>query len=85
MDKHIPERMCVGCRKMKPKRELIKIVLNEKSPEIDEKQKKFGRGAYLCKSLECIEAARKKKALSRQFKTAVSEDFYESVKEILHG
>ena len=76
--------MCVGCRKMKPKRDLIKIILNDGTPEIDEKQKKFGRGAYFCKSPECVEKAKKKKALSRQFKTTVSEDFYESVKEFLH-
>lgn len=85
MAKHIPERMCVGCRKMKPKPDLIKVVLNNGIVEADFKSNKFGRGAYFCRNIECIEAAKKKKALSRQFKTAVPESFYESVKEFLHG
>ena len=53
--KKIPMRMCVGCREMKPKRELIRVV---RSPEgevsMDPVGKKPGRGAYVCRNPECL-------------------------------
>ncbi len=45
----IPQRMCVGCREMKNKRDLIRVVRTpEGNIEIDPTGKKSGRGAYLC-------------------------------------
>ena len=79
---HTPMRMCIACREMKPKSELIKIVKNKECIELDSCQKKFGRGAYICKSTECIENAKKRKALSRHFKTCVEDSIYD---EILTG
>ena len=79
---HTPMRMCIACRQMKPKGELIKFVKNENDIELDHFQKKFGRGAYVCKSTECIEIAKKRKALSRHFKTNVEDGIYD---EILAG
>ena len=68
MPKKIPMRQCLGCREMKPKRELIRAV---RSPEgevsIDITGKKPGRGAYLCQDKECLKRAVKSKALSRSF------------------
>ena len=68
MPKKIPMRQCLGCREMKPKRELIRVV---KSPEdeisLDFKGKKPGRGAYVCHDPECLKRAIKSKALSRAF------------------
>ena len=56
--KKIPLRMCTGCMEMKPKKELIRVV---KSPEgevsVDLTGKKSGRGAYICKNIECLEKA----------------------------
>ena len=55
MPKKIPMRQCLGCREMKPKKELIRVV---KSPEgevsLDFKGKKPGRGAYVCPQAECL-------------------------------
>lgn len=82
---HIPQRMCIGCRKMMPKNELIKVVLKDGNVQVDPEGKKQGRGAYFCRDLKCIEAARKKKALSRQFKTNVPEEVYTEVKGCLDG
>lgn len=65
--KKIPLRMCVGCREMKPKRELIRVV---RSPEgevsIDPVGKKPGRGAYVCRQEACLKRAIKQKQLERQ-------------------
>ena len=78
---HIPERMCVACRKMKPKAELIRIVKNGDTVLIDGSGKKNGRGAYICKNEECIKTAKTRRALSKHFKTAVSDSLYEDAAE----
>jgi predicted RNA-binding protein YlxR (DUF448 family) len=80
MPKKIPLRQCLGCREMKPKRELIRVV---KSPEgevsLDFKGKKPGRGAYLCPNGECLKRIRKSKALERAFSTQMPEGVYEAL------
>ena len=80
--KKIPLRMCTGCMEMKPKKELIRIV---KTPEgevcVDLTGKKSGRGAYICKCIECLEKSFKEKRLSRNLDTPISEEIYEKLKE----
>lgn len=75
--KKTPMRMCTGCREMKPKRELIRIV---KTPEgeikLDTVGKVNGRGAYICKCAECLKKAQKSNALSRAFECQVSDEVY---------
>ncbi len=85
MAKHIPMRMCVGCRQMHPKDDLIKVTLKNNEIEIDFKKKNEGRGAYFCKSIECIGLAKKKKALSKHFKMPVSEEIYDKAMEYIDG
>ena len=62
----IPQRQCVGCREMKDKKSLLRVV---NSPEgevsLDFGGKKPGRGAYVCHSVECLKKARKSRALGR--------------------
>ena len=69
-----PLRMCLGCREMKPKTDLIRVV---KSPEnevsIDPTGKKNGRGAYICLDPNCFKRIVKSNALSRTFKTQIPE------------
>ena len=68
-------RMCVGCREMKEKRELIRIV---RTPEgetlIDPGGKKSGRGAYVCRNPECLKRAIKQKQLERQLQVSLTEE-----------
>ena len=68
MPKKIPMRQCVGCREMKEKKSLIRVV---KSPEgqvsLDFKGKLPGRGAYVCPNPECLKRARKSRGLERAF------------------
>jgi len=77
MPKKIPMRQCLGCREMKPKKELIRVV---RSPEgelsIDFKGKKPGRGAYVCRDTACLARAKKSRAIERAFETEVSEEMY---------
>lgn len=80
--KKIPLRMCTGCMEMKPKKELIRVV---KSPEgdvsVDLTGKKSGRGAYVCRDIECLEKAFKAKRLSRNLDIPISEEVFNSLKE----
>ena len=82
----IPQRMCIGCRQMIPKSELIRVV---KAPDgtisIDEKGKAPGRGAYLCHNVECLEKAHKAKLLERNLEAQISDEVFESLKERING
>ena len=78
--KKIPKRMCVGCREMKPKKELIRVV---KSPEgalsLDFRGKAPGRGAYLCPDPACLKRAMKSKALERGFEIPIPQEIYDGL------
>lgn len=80
--KKIPLRQCLGCREMKPKRELIRVV---RSPEgmisLDFRGKANGRGAYLCPDPECLKKAMKSRALERAFGSAVPAEIYDRLRE----
>ena len=78
--KKIPMRQCVGCREMKPKKELIRVV---RSPEgaisLDFRGKAPGRGAYLCPDAACLKRAVKSKALNRAFETEIPQEIYDDL------
>ncbi len=77
MSKKIPMRQCVGCREMKPKKELIRIIRTaEEQILVDATGKKNGRGAYICPKRECLEKAVKGKGLERSLKAAVPPEIY---------
>ena len=75
--KKTPMRQCIGCREIKAKKELIRVV---RSPEgeisVDFKGKKSGRGAYVCPDAACLKKAEKSKALERAFETAIPAEVY---------
>lgn len=78
--KKVPMRMCTGCREMKPKRDLIRIVrVSESDIRLDTTGKLNGRGAYICKNKECFCKVRKTNALSRAFETKVTDELYSSL------
>ena len=86
MPNKIPMRQCLGCREMKPKKELVRVV---RSPEgvisLDLKGKAPGRGAYICPDKACLERARKSKALSRAFDQSVPDEVYAALAENLEA
>lgn len=84
--KKIPMRMCTGCREMKPKKELIRVVKTaEKEIKIDLIGKLNGRGAYICKNKDCLQKAHKSNALSRAFEMNVSAEVYEGLETELEN
>ncbi len=73
--KKIPMRMCVGCREMKPKKELIRVVrAPDGSVSMDPVGKKPGRGAYVCRNAACLQRAIKQRQLERQLEVQLSEE-----------
>ena len=80
MPKKIPMRQCVGCREMKEKKSLIRVV---KSPEgevsLDFKGKLPGRGAYVCPEPGCLKKARKSRALERAFSVPLPPEVWEGL------
>ncbi len=82
--KKVPLRKCTGCQQMKEKKELIRVVrTDEDQYYIDLTGKMSGRGAYICKSIECFEKAFKSKGLERSFKATIPKDIYEKLKSEL--
>ena len=82
--KKIPMRLCIGCGEMNPKKDLIRVLKDaEGTIQLDFTGKKSGRGAYLCKSMECFAAAQKGHRLERSFGCRVSEEIYEEMKHAL--
>lgn len=81
--KKVPMRMCVGCREMKPKRELIRVVRTETGAEVDKTSKAPGRGAYLCLNEACLKRAVKTHALERALESKIDESVYERLHEQL--
>ena len=86
MPKKIPMRQCLGCREMKPKKELIRVVRPpEDAPNaaihLDFRGKDNGRGAYVCRNPACLKRAVKSRALERAFGTAIPEEVYAALTE----
>ena len=82
MLRKVPMRQCVGCREMKPKNELIRVV---RSPEgtvsLDLKGKLPGRGAYVCPDPECLKRARKSRALERAFSAPLPDEVWQTLED----
>lgn len=83
-NKKIPMRMCVGCREMKPKRELIRVVRSQDGRvQLDLTSKAPGRGAYICPNNMCFEKAIKTHALERALQQKMDDDVLSKLKEEL--
>ena len=78
----VPMRMCVGCREMRPKKELIRVVHSpEGEVSVDLTGRKPGRGAYLCPREECLNRALRQKQLERAFSAPLSEETQEGLRQ----
>ena len=80
MPKSIPQRMCTGCHEHRAKNELVRVV---RSPEgevsLDLIGRNNGRGAYICRSAECLKKARKQRALERALQQPISDELFEQM------
>ncbi len=78
-NKHIPFRMCCGCRNMFEKSRLIRVILKDNELLVDDERKELCRGIYLCKDKECILLAQKRKVFSNMLKAKVPDEFFEEL------
>lgn len=78
--KKIPQRKCVGCGEHRNKSDLWRVV---KAPDgtvsLDKTSKASGRGAYICKSIKCLKAARKARRLESNLETAIPNEIYDAI------
>lgn len=78
----IPMRQCIGCREMKSKKEMMRVL---RTPEgeilLDTTGRKNGRGAYLCRSMECLNKAVKNQGIQRSLKTEIPKEVYDNLKK----
>ena len=80
--KKVPMRQCTGCREMRSKREMIRVIKTaENEICIDATGRKNGRGAYICPNMECLKLAMKNRGLERSLKTAIPESVYRQLEE----
>ena len=84
-DKKIPMRMCVACREMKPKKDLIRVVKTADGIRLDKTGKLAGRGAYVCTNEDCIKKLSKQKIINKAFSMDVSPDVYKAIEEDFFG
>ena len=80
--KKIPMRMCIACREMKPKKEMLRVIRNAQGEVfIDVKGKAAGRGAYLCDQEACVSKLCRQKLLNRTFSADIPAEIYERIRE----
>ena len=91
--KRVPLRMCTGCGEMKPKRELVRVVKGPDQKDadgnviqagevsLDLSGRKPGRGAYVCRNVDCLRAARKARRFEKAFSCKIPEEVYDRMEE----
>ena len=86
MEKKVPLRKCLGCDEMIGKKGLLRIVRSKEGEiSLDLTGKKSGRGAYICKDLQCFEKARKRKAFERSLKCKIPDEVYDRLRAEIEG
>ncbi len=82
MAKKIPLRQCIGCGEMKGKKDMLRVLKTAEDVIcLDATGKKNGRGAYICRSRECLLKARKNKGLERSFKMSIPNEVYDTLEK----
>jgi predicted RNA-binding protein YlxR (DUF448 family) len=83
-EKHIPERTCVACGKVRPQRDMVRLVCTaEHKVEVDTKGKQQGRGAYICRLSECWQSGLKSNKLERALRTSLLPEYREKLAQDL--
>ena len=78
-----PQRMCMTCRKKDEKEKLFRVVRTTTGIMVDTDFRIQGRGAYVCRTRECVENARRRKAFERSFSASVDGSVYDELEALL--
>jgi uncharacterized protein len=68
MRRATPQRTCVGCRRVRPKAALVRLVRQAAGAVVRDPVGP-GRGAYVCEDTACMERAVKGGRLAQAFRT----------------
>lgn len=76
-------RRCTGCGTSKPKKELLRIVRSdETSVSFDPGGRSNGRGAYICKDIDCLNKALKTRRLERSLEVTLGDELINELKKM---
>lgn len=82
----VPTRMCVACKQMKPKRELIRVVrVADGAVRVDPTSKIAGRGAYVCPTEQCAEAGVREGRLQHALEVPIPEEVHAELRRVIAG
>ncbi len=82
----VPTRMCVACKQMKPKRELIRVVrVADGGVRVDPTSKIAGRGAYVCPTEQCAEAGVREGRLQHALEVPIPEEVHDELRRVIAG
>ncbi|MEG1711138.1 MAG: YlxR family protein [Clostridia bacterium] len=84
MEKKIPERMCLVCRQMKPKKEMLRLVVTNDGIVVDKSGKMNGRGGYICVDETCLEKCKRTKILNKLFKREIKIEFINEIEKAIN-
>lgn len=81
--KHVPLRRCIACGEQRPKRDMMRVVRTPAGHiDIDAAPKAAGRGAYVCRTEECLSKASDGKAIRRALEVPLPESAAELLREL---
>ena len=83
--KKVPLRMCIACRQLFEKRQILRIVKSGDKIFLDLTSKASGRGAYVCDSPDCIKKLKKQRLLNKVFSAPVEDEVYNAIEEAYFG
>ena len=83
--KKVPLRMCIACRQLFEKRQMLRVVKNEDKIFLDFTSKASGRGAYVCDNPDCVRKLKKQKLLNKVFSSFVDDEIYNAIEEAYFG
>ena len=83
--KKTPQRMCIACRQLFDKRQLLRVVKSEEKIFLDFTSKASGRGAYVCDNPDCIKKIKRQRLLNKVFSAPVDDGIYNAIEEAYFG
>lgn len=83
--KKTPLRMCIACRQLFEKREMLRVVRSEDKIFLDFTSKASGRGAYVCDNPDCVKKMKKQRLLNKVFSCPIDDEIYNAIEEAYFG
>ena len=83
--KKTPLRMCIACRQLLEKRDMLRVVRSENRIFLDFTSKASGRGAYVCNNPDCVKKLKKQRLLNKIFSLSVDDEIYNAIEEAYFG